>query len=130
MIAFRERYPEHQNFDGDRDPALVLLLFCLLVNVAAWQLYGLWRLFDFWVKSVLCYPFRMCCRCGRYSRHCLNGDWQNGDEMMHITVRFEKGVGHGDLRLGDGSVVAMMHGGKETLGKFTNGRLKWETGEM
>jgi hypothetical protein len=74
LAAFRHRYPEQYNFDGGREPGLVLLSFCILLVVAAWQLYGIW----FFVRRVVC------CRCRKRS----SGDTPN----VEVKERAASGV--------------------------------------
>lgn len=127
--AFRKRFPEQHNFDGGREPYLALPLLLLLAITVSWQLYGLWILCRFGVRGVVCCPCRTCRRLCRQDR--LDGEWEaNHGEMLDIRVHFDQGLGTAELKLRDNNVVVLSQGRVETTGRFANGRLLWDSGEV
>lgn len=134
LTAFRVRFPEHSHLGSGREPALVLLMLSLLAVVVAWQLYGLCMLFRFWVGVPCrrCWLILRCClRSCRSNVDRLDGEWEaNGGEMINIRVHFEQGLGEAELRMRENNSVVLAQGWRETEGKFANGKLLWDTGEV
>lgn len=131
LTAFTERFPEQRGFEGGREPAIVLLLFLILISCSFWQLYGLWRFLLF-----LTSPCRWCCRRSRApAQDRLDGEWEvkgGASEAISIQykVLFEPDVGEGVMQMKGKSDVVLSHGGTEIQGRLANGLLRWETGEV